>query len=491
MQLFKAVDTVRIPSSIGDREPVSVTYRTHSNLYHLTWPDGAPCALANEWLRQQSRKKGGNDRTETSRTYASQLSFLLRHCYKYRLDFFDLHDEDIQRLVTYLKKENIVKKGIVQSRRNNNQIIAILQTIIRFLRWLQIQFTLNDDAILLGDESSSAQIHITIGRNPKTGHTTYTHASMPSQVAPKVDKIPIPDEYISTLRDTIFYKCYGHSRAIPIDEPIEKSSARTVKKRYLYERRMFSILMFKISGLRPMELCKIPLNENENSIKELAIYLPTGKTQDNDLPLRKFPLSIGEANRIEKYLNARSEFLSVVDKNIVNPDAAYAILLTEDCQPLNEKSLTRDFSRLVDAAGLGNVKLCLSMFRHRFITIEILLEMQNATKNPHVAAIWNEGIRHSICAIVAAKTGHRSVESLYTYFHEAYKFSTKFNTYGDAVEHLRQVDDKIEALANQRYEILRALALGQVDQEFAEKTLKFISDMQADIEAFKTIALKT
>ncbi|WP_434704904.1 hypothetical protein J3P85_03285 [Pseudomonas sp. Z1-12] len=401
-----------------------------------------------------------------------------------------MRDEDIQRLVTYLKEESIVKKGIVRNRRNNNQIIAIIQTIIRFLRWLQIQFTLNGDAILLGDESSSAQIHITIGRNPKTGRTTYTHASMPKQVAPKGDKIPIPDEYISKLRDTIFHKCYGDPTAVPIDEPIEKSSVRIVKNRYIYERRMFSVLMFKISGLRPMELCKIPLNENKNLIKERAVYLPTGKTRNNDLPLRKFPLSIGEANRIEKYFNARSEFLSAMDKNIINPDATHAILLTDDCQPLNEKSLTRDFSRLVDAAGLGNVKLCLSMFRHRFITIEILLEMQRATNNPNVAAIWNEGIRHSICAIVAAKTGHGSAESLFTYFHEAYKFSTKFDTYSEAIEHLRQLDDKLEDLTVMGYEIRRALASNQVDFAFAESTLESLEKIKSDVEALKTVALK-
>lgn len=71
---------------------------------------------------------------------------------------------------------------------------------------------------------------------------------------------------------------------------------------------MFSIHMFKISGLRPIELCNIPIDKNTDSINELAIYLPTGKTRDNELPLRKFPISIAEANRFEKYLKARNDF---------------------------------------------------------------------------------------------------------------------------------------------------------------------------------------
>lgn len=490
MQLFRATDDVRIPSTVGYRDPAFVNYRTHSRLYHLTWPNGAPCALANEWLRQQSRKKGGHDRTKTCRTYASHLSFLLRHCYKYRIELLKLHDEDISKLVTYLEKETSFRNGISGNRRNNNQTIAILQTIFRFLRWIQANVILNIDPTFLGDESSGAQIHVTIGRNPKTGRTTYTHASMPSAVAPKGDKIPISDEYISQLRDTIFVKCYGTSPALPSDKQINTASPKQLKRVYIYERRMFSIHMFKISGLRPIELCNIPIDKNTNPINELAIYLPTGKTRDNELPLRKFPISIAEANRFEKYLKARNDFLAIFGEKQLHPSATQSILLTDDGDPLDEDSLTRDFSRLVVAAGLGNVKLCLSMFRHRFITIEILLEMQHTTKNPNVAAIWNEGIRHSICAIVAAKTGHGSPESLYTYFNSAYKFSTKFDTYGDAIQHLRQLDDKLEDITTMRYEVRKAMLSNQVDFEFADHMLKRFEEMQADVEALKTIALQ-
>lgn len=111
MQLFRETEGVKIPSTVGYRDPAFVNYRTHSRLYHLTWPNGAPCALANEWLRQQSRKKGNHDRTKTCRTYASHLSFLLRHCYKYRIELLNLHDEDISKLVTYLEKETSLRTG--------------------------------------------------------------------------------------------------------------------------------------------------------------------------------------------------------------------------------------------------------------------------------------------------------------------------------------------------------------------------------------------
>lgn len=491
MQLFREIETVRIPSTVGYRDPTSVSYRTHNKLYHLTWPNGAPCALANEWLRQQSRKKGNDDRTETSRTYASHLSFLLRHCYKHRIEIFNLCDEDITKLVEYLEKETTVKRGVVGPRRTNNQIIAILQTIFRFFRWIQTQFMLHVDSVFLGDESSGAQIHVTIGQNPRTGRTTYTHNSMPAAVSPKGDKIPIADEYISLLRDTIFSKCHGNTIKPHADKRAGTDELKQSKRKYVYERRMASVMIFKISGLRPMELCQIPVDKNTNAVSELAIYLPTGKTRDKEPPLRKFPVSLAEANRFAKYLKARADFLSSFADTKLHLDASESFLLTEDGEPLNEKSLTRDFSRLVVSAGLGNVKLCLSMFRHRFITIELLLEMQRVTKSSTVAAIWNEGVRHSICAIVAAKTGHGSAESLYTYFKESYKFSTKFNTYDDAIEHLRQLDDKLETLTYQRYEIRRALSSGQVDQEFADSTLKVLSEIQADVEALKTVALKT
>lgn len=490
MQLFRAIEAIKIPSTVGYRNQAIVIYRTYNKLYHLTWPNGAPCAIANEWLRQQSRKKGNNDRTETSRTYASHLSFLLRHCYKYRLELFDLCDEDITRLVTSLQDETYIRNGIIEKRRSNNQIIAILQTIFRFLRWIQIHLMLNDDSIFLGDESSGAQIHVTFGKNHKTGRTTFTHTSMPSAVAPKGDKIPVPDEYIGLLRDAIFLKCYGDPTKARTKETTATPSLKQIKSRYIYERRNFSILMFKISGLRPMELCRIPLDKNLGVISETAVYLPTGKTRDNTLPIRKFPLSITEANRVAKYLEARKLFLGTLKTHSLHPDATESILLTSEGEPLNEKSLTRDFSRLVTSAGLGNVKLCFSMFRHRFITIEILLEMQFTTKNANVSNIWNEGIRHSICAVVAAKTGHRSASSLYAYFDEAYKFSTNFETYHDAVEHLKQLDDKLEDLTYKRYEIRKAMLSSQVDLEFAESTLKWLEEMQTEIQALKTIALK-
>lgn len=236
----------------------------------------------------------------------------------------------------------------------------------------------------------------------------------------------------------------------------------------------------------------MPLDENTAVVQQLAVYLPTGKTRDHEPPLRKFHLSLSEANRVEKYLEARRKFLSLFNDEYNSTSNAHAsMLLTDEGKPLDEKSLTRDFARLAVSAGLGDVKLCQSMFRHRFITVEILLEMQNTIQSTAVASIWNEGIRHSICAVIAAKTGHLRAASLYTYFDEAYKFSTQFNTYNDAVHHLRLLDEKLETLTYRRHEIRKAQLSGQVNLEFAESTLKWLEEMQAEIEALKTIALKT
>jgi hypothetical protein len=181
---------------------------------------------------------------------------------------------------------------------------------------------------------------------------------------------------------------------------------------------MATLKITKITGLRPDELNNIPLHLNQNPIKTRALYIPTLKTRILPSPIREFPLSLEDAVDVSVYINARAAFLAYLN---IDPIQETSFMLSHNGASMETRSLARDFRRLCKLSGLINVQVCLSMFRHRFITTQIAYEIRRELQdNLAQKDLWLEAVQRRILAKVAKLTGHRNPMSLKHYFDEGF-----------------------------------------------------------------------
>ena len=163
-----------------------------------------------------------------------------------------------------------------------------------------------------------------------------------------------------------------------------------------------------------------------------------------------------------RYLKARLSFIQQLKeigaarpsrKNPLLQGVSDALLLGVDGQPLKKQSLTKEFDRICTDAGLGAVRTCLSMFRHRFITREIhyLLDVAFA-KDAKFKVHWTEALRDSICAQVLPKTGQAKEISLWHYFHYEYDLMTQTTSYTKSVESRDRLEAAQESLLNLKFD---------------------------------------
>src|SRR5476649_692280 len=85
------LNDVRIPDvALRLARKFELIYKTVGKGVIVHWPNGAPCILINQYLLGQSDAWTG----ETARTYASDLSHLVRYCSSHERKFSALSDGD-------------------------------------------------------------------------------------------------------------------------------------------------------------------------------------------------------------------------------------------------------------------------------------------------------------------------------------------------------------------------------------------------------------
>ena len=409
-KLFTTYDSVLLPSYIrisnvgGD---LNVQTSELAKLALTIWPDGRPCTIVNYWLTDQALNLTGDSIT----TYASQLTHLIKFCHNYAKNFHELHDQDIFDFVREMKKPKTLAGKIKIS--SNNQIRQILKLTLRFLMWFQNSKIYFGKTVLIGTVDINAQITITWKHSSYTQARYIHHMAMPSRNSPIREKSPISNEVITSLEN-----------CISIDSTILNGREAPPRLKnyitdYLYERRTFCLWIFKRSGLRPAELTEIPVDENRDHLAAGAIFIPTKKTRNSKIILRTFYLSMSEGSRVARYLRARSDFLANIRKHGGIVSEPNMFLLTNKGQQLNRLALTKEFQRLVTRAGYINQKVCMSMFRHPFITKEIQLYLKEFSRTQDKYDFSDEVLFQSILKRIATKTGHKSIRSLWSYINLA------------------------------------------------------------------------
>lgn len=414
-QLYHEGMTLDMPWSVSyprNSGKPTVIKKKFTNQVYMYWPNGAPCTLINIWLQSVTAQSTGNSAT----TFAIHMSHYIRYCFGRNLQLLDIDDDSLSKFSKHLLDQKKLKHSALADKRNANHVAYTIRRVLDFLIWYQMNYRLTSQTKLIGELGSGAKVTIE-WRIGDRGQPMILHPAIPTKRPPVGDKKPMPDEFIGKLTDIIeTLRAKSTSPLDPMNSP--KALIRQAKSDYLYSRRMITVKLQKLTGLRPDELNSIPLLLNMNPIEKRRIFIPTLKTRQIPRPIREFPLTLEDAIEIATYLHDRKRFLeSIPPKN----NLIMSFLLGHNGDAVETRSLARDFKRLCISAGLKNVQVCLSMFRHRFITTQIAYEIKLELKRDLAHKdLWLEAVQRRILTKVAKLTGHTDPMSLKTYFDEAY-----------------------------------------------------------------------
>lgn len=438
----------------------------------MTWPNGKPCSLVNFWLSDLSSSTTG----QTVKQYCVNITPLIHYCHGFKVDLFNFSDADLNKLVEVIAKQ---RRSNGERQKQNNQVNAVIDAIVLFYIWLRDVGSPRDFKRAIGDIAQSPNITVKPVKT-RFGRIGYQHES---HLVPSTDlhsKHPMPQASISAIEDQIFLESDpDYYPGVARHKFRPSSCAVTAFQKYLFERRSFAVWMFKRTGLRPDELCSMPWSDNLNVQRSKLLYIPTRKRRTDGLTLRPFKISTDAALTVGHYLFAREEYV----QSLVAAGCGYSIgavmLLTEDGKGLSAASLTRDFSRVVERAGLSDVRACLSMFRHRFITMEILLHLKEifSDKTP-TRALLSPPVIKSIEERIRKKTGHGLGVSIWTYFDAALDMIDLWKDVDRAISHFGQLEDIENKMQRLKYDI-RDSSTGDIElAEQLQALQKEVSAMQ-------------
>lgn len=446
-QLVSKLKDVKLPESVhyfsgGPENTCRVHYQNLPVAAFVRWPNNKPCLAVNAFLLDQGHRWTG----ESVVTEANKLVELVRYCAHGRADrkpceFGDLSDNDVARLIHKLCTEAYVNDSSERVR-NNNTVRAIMQSCFRFLNWFQDTLYMNPFP-LIGDRNSGAAIVITQKKNPHNNRNYFDHRYLPPTNT-QDPKLPISNTMIENIEAVIEELYDAESYSGPAKRRFSGDDALfDAYRAYITARRDFKLFMMERTGLRPDELSGMSLKDNLASTlgRNPYLVLPTLKRRRLNPLLRNFPINNDFALRVRGYLRVRRSWLEVCQKRdpgLFDHDAMF--LSTEPGkygQAVANTALLKDFENLCRRAGYAGAQACLSMFRHRFITLEVRLHLKELGKGK---TELNKQDYRMVLEKVREKTGHKSIESLWHYIDLAYEMDGAWEPVVHAQQQMQGAD---------------------------------------------------
>jgi len=423
-QLFHVLPEMKVPvSGIKHDAGTHVTTQTILAFPFMYWPSGKPCESVNMYLLDISHEVTG----DSLKTYAAELSHMVRYCGEKNVGIENLTNADIVELSKELREERS-RRHPLERARNDNTVRGILSRTIRFLLWYQETFILLLRTPLIGEQKVSPQITVkrikndhSRGKNRQIEYY-YTHSAMPSSES-REPKRPIARPIIEDIQRCIYRQSVLEERSARFTQRHGNDRDLLLAQlEYMRARRTFMIWMMMRTGMRPSELVQMSVKDHENILTTKALKIPTKKRRKVTAPMRSFPILLDAATVVYRYLLARTAYCGALRKAGTEPAPGIAFFLTLEGEPIKKTSLEKDFERLVAQAGYKDVQACLSMFRHRFITYEVTVHLKEfIDKSGKSRQMMTDIDYESILKRVAAKTGHGSVQSLWHYIDLAWE----------------------------------------------------------------------
>ena len=486
-QLFHVLPTMTLPhSGVKHRDGTHVTSQIIPAFPFMYWPSGKPCEPVNMFFLDIAHKVTG----DTLRTYASHLSHLVRYCGENNVSIECLTDEDIHALSKQLQEEKS-RQNPLERARNDNTVRTILSRAIQFLLWYQQDIMLLLRTPLIGEQRISPLITVKRIKNDKSKNKWmeyyYTHSAMPTEES-REPKRPISLPVIEDIQRCINRRSMLEERSTRfVQRYCNAPVILTAQLEYIRARRHFMVWMMMHTGLRPSELVEMSVKDHEKILTTRTLIIPTKKRKKIKAPKRKFPILLNAVTSVHRYLIARTAYCKVLKDAGGEPWPEDAFFLTVDGKPIKKSSLEKDFERLADEAGYKEVQVCLSMFRHRFITYEVTAHLKEFIENSGKSRQMMTDIDYeSILKRVAAKTGHGSVQSLWHYIDLAWKELGVWGSIDKTIARLHAADQlftDLLALQHETETLDNRQANRKIDlKRITERLGEILSTAKQDIE---------
>jgi len=359
--------------------------------------------------RGLSRTDGGG----TLKTYAANISHLLRFCWKRRIDPIDLTDDNFVQFVKKLGIERRARKPEALAR-DSNHVLAIGRNCLDFLASLGRRA---GDAGFVGPEGriKCEQREYPVKIFSKSGGASviykkyWYHWAFPAP-DPKKHRLPISSDLIDRLRAAI--------------EPASKST-------HLRKRRYTTIKLLEITGGRRIEVASLTVASVRKAagMEEPMLEIKTFKKRGGTPKTRVIPIHPHDVKSLMDYIDVNRARIIRRTCGAAN-DHGFLLVNGKTGRALRAGTITKEIRLLATEAGI-EVQACPHMFRHRYITklFVALIEAHKCQNEDEFRRALLDG--HTLREKIREWTGHDSLESLNDYIHLAFDEITGFRkTYG-------------------------------------------------------------
>lgn len=401
-QLFSIVKELTLFSHMAlDR----LETNNFTNVPFITWPNGAPCIPANQYILSLLERagRGGNRGLSTRGSkggsigeYASKISQLIRYCHHMNIDIIHLTDSAFTEFINSLREEN---SPIYPSSRKKTEptILGIGRTCLAFLEFVgrmngNPEFVAKGGTIRITNESYTIKY-----RNGRSIKKNYMHHHSLSLRGRTRSVFPISEANINRL-------------AAAVD--------RASSSRFIESRRKIMLLLLEHTGARRGEISRIKVKDilDALAMEEPMLRLETwkqGKGSERYIPIHKMLL-----NDIKKHIDMHRR--KVIKNFKEKKDDGFLLISETKGEGLSPDTITSEIANLKKEAGIKE-KISPHMFRHAFITkrfVMLIKEHEIKNSDQFRQALLDS---KSFIAEVMMWTGHKSPDSVEHYIHLAFK----------------------------------------------------------------------
>ncbi|MBK5011953.1 tyrosine-type recombinase/integrase [Pseudomonas sp. S60] len=401
-KLFSVLPDLKL---FGHRALGKTEIKNAGGLPFLTWPNGAPCSIANLYMlalrdrpgrgRSQGLSREG-EQGGTIGVYAARISPLIRFCFDAKLDFIQLNDQLFSKLIEDLREERALDNPAVRVR-TETTLIDVGRACIDFLQFVgrfygEPQFVSENGSIRVTEE----EFLVTTKGGRTVKKTFLHHHSLTIAGRRHHTRDPITLADIKALRAAVN----------------SLSSSRHVQL-----RRNMMLSLYEHTGARRGEIANIRVDDIKNAMSMKRpmlrlITLKVGGPSERLIPISRAVLT--EAN---KYINMARK--KTMRRYKGGKDHGFLMVQEITGKPLSKYTLTSEISALRKHAEIDH-QACGHMFRHAFITnLFVLLIKRHKFKNQDDFRNTLINSAHFI-AEVMMWTGQQSASSVERYIHLAF-----------------------------------------------------------------------
>ncbi|MEH6651982.1 MAG: tyrosine-type recombinase/integrase [Motiliproteus sp.] len=456
-----------------------------SNMPFITWPNRAPCLIANLYMLSLLDRKGRSGRNGLSRRgakggtmglYASHLSILIRLVWKYSksgrrsdADFYHMNDDLFTKLIHEIRTEP-APYNPEQRKRNENTVNTIGRTWLDFLYFVGV-FHGDENFVSATGSIRGHRKDMEIKTKKKGGRSSYTtywhHHSLSGGERLKT-RNPIPDADIEKLK---------RAASKIKDEACEKNPTSAKSAKFIYQRRLCFIAALENTGARRGELALLRVDDVERASRESSPMLRLCTLKREQDAERFVPVTLNFLQAIKKYIKV---YRRPIIKNTIGlkNDHGFVFVSAKTGKPLSETTLSNEIGTLRKAAGIS-AQACAHMFRHRFITklFVTLIEQHQLTNKDQFRQNLLDSEHWKL--LIQQWTDHKNRDSLDTYIDLAFAMKAKRKKTVEGVYILQAQEAFDEAMKSLLEDLKDGMTITQYEAEV--KTLMELRDKDMGI----------